>query len=388
MSTESNPHENVISMRNIIKEFKLTRFRNAEEIDMLKGNVALSFLKSGNYPKFEAYIKTIENKFNQTSFLNMGVYHLVKIKNFNYAEIIAKRTVDLYDSFKNNPSAKPKSFPLEDWNRFMQIAAYPYYESYAQVLHIKGDNNKALVYEEKAINGKEGMLESSTELYTALLAANLQTGKAYEVLQHAVRSGTATPKMKLLFKKLALERLGSEAKVNLFLDSVERNINELYKTEIAKKMIDNIEAPNFNLLDLNDKRISLASLKGKVVVLDFWATWCAPCLAAMPAMKEMEKRNPDVVFLFIATKETGSDPVKRVKMHVADNKFPINVLMDEPEKTSKQNFITASAYKVNGIPTKAVIDKKGKLRFITQGYQSHHELINELEAMISIANLK
>ena len=155
MDIEKNPQKNVTAMHKIIREFKLDNLRNADEIDMLKGNVALSFLKAGFYARFEAHINTIKNKFNQTSFLNMAVYDLVKMKVFDYAQTIAKKTIDLYDSYKNDPLARPKHFPLEDWNRFMKMAAYPYYESYAEVLHINGEDKKALFYEEKSHPGRD-----------------------------------------------------------------------------------------------------------------------------------------------------------------------------------------------------------------------------------------
>lgn len=384
ISKEKDPEKNVIAMRNIIKEFKLDSLQRIEEIDMLKGNVALSFLTAGQHAQFEVYIAKITNKFNQTSFLNMAVYNLIKIKNFAYAKAIAKKTVDLYESYKNNPLAKPEYFSLDDWNRFMQMAAYPYYESYAEVLHLNGENEKALFYEEKAIQSSQSMLPSSAELYTTLLAGNGQTDKAYERLLKAISAGNATKKMTELFKKLAITKIGSEAKVILFLDSIQRNIAQQYKTDVANQMIKNTEAPNFSLVNLNGNRISLASLKGKIVVLDFWATWCAPCIASMPAMKEMEARHADVVFLYVATQETGKHATEKVKTYVSANKFPSNVVMDEPIAPSMQNFIVASAYQVKAIPTKVVIDKEGRLRFTTNGYQSDQELINELEAMISI----
>ncbi|MES2651988.1 MAG: TlpA disulfide reductase family protein [Bacteroidota bacterium] len=378
MAKEKDPEKNVASMHSLIKEFRLDTFQNREDIDMLKGNVALSFLKAGDHPQFEAYIAKIKNKFNQTSFLNMAVYNLFKAKAFDYAEIIAKKTVDLYESYKDDPSAKPVNFLLEDWNRFMQMAAYPYYESYAAVLHEKGQNKKALFYEEKAIQGKENLMQSSNELYAALLVADGQVDTAYHLLLKMMSVGKASIKMNALFKKLVMQKLGDEAKATLFLDSIQQNIDQLYDIEITKKMIHDVEAPNFDLLDLNGKRLALNSLKGKIVVLDFWATWCAPCIASMPAMKKISELHPEVVFLFIATQETGEDPTARVKTYVKDNKFPLNVLMDEKKST------VASAYKVTGIPTKVVIDKNGKLRFTTNGYQSDAELIDELEAMITL----
>lgn len=385
MSATKDPLQNVIAMHSIIKDFKLDSLKNAEDIDVLKGQVALSYLNAGQFPQFETYINTIKNKFNQTSFLNMAAYNLIKTNKLAYAAVIAKQTIDLYESYKDDPLAKPINFEQADWNRFMQMAAYPYYESYATVLHLKGENKKALFYEEKAIHGKEDLMPSSIELYTALLVADGHSDKAYDLLLKMISLGKANIKMNVLFEKLTMQKFGNEAKAKLFLDSIQRNLNQLYSNELIKKMIVDVTAPDFSLLDLNGKRVTLADFKGKIVVLDFWATWCVPCIASMPAMKIIEKRHPEIVFLFIATQETDDGATLRVKTYVKTNQFPIKVLMDEPASADRKYFKTASAYKVTGIPTKVVIDQKGKLRFITTGYPSDNELMNELEAMISMA---
>ena len=68
-------------------------------------------------------------------------------------------------------------------------------------------------------------------------------------------------------------------------------------------------APNFTLLDASGKKVSLSSLRGKVVYLDFWATWCAPCLAEMPASLELRKKfaGRDVVFLYVSLDSQAAD---------------------------------------------------------------------------------
>src|SRR5690606_41666590 len=75
-------------------------------------------------------------------------------------------------------------------------------------------------------------------------------------------------------------------------------------------------APGFSLKDLDGKEVSLEDLKGKVVVLDFWATWCAPCIKSFPAMQmavDKYKEDPEVAFLFINTWERQEDPAAAVK---------------------------------------------------------------------------
>jgi len=385
MSKEKLPEKNINSMGRIIKDFKLDTIKNAEDIDVLKGQVALSFVKIGRLSECYAYINEMKNKFNQTSFLNMATYMLIKDKKWNEASVMAKKTVALYESYKDDPSSRPVSFPLKDWNRFMKMAAAPYYETYAEVLHMQGDDNQALLYQEKAMKDREmeELMQSSIELYAVLLEANGQVDKAYEMLLKMASLGKASINMSNQLKKLTIKKLG-EAQAVILLDSIQANISNKYKAELSKKMIDNVNAPDFSLMDLNGKRISLTDLSGKIVVLDFWATWCAPCIASMPAMKKISEKHPEVVFLFIATQESGSAADTRIRTYVKKNKFPLNVLIDPADGKNPKVFAVANSYKVKGIPAKMIIDRGGKLRFATEGYASDAELMNELEAMIAI----
>lgn len=78
------------------------------------------------------------------------------------------------------------------------------------------------------------------------------------------------------------------------------------------------EAPDFTLRDLRGKQISLDEYKGKIVVLDFWATWCLPCRQSLPELAELEKKYRDkgVVFLGLSI----DDPASYDNQYVADFK--------------------------------------------------------------------
>ena len=387
MDKEQDPEKNVAALSSIVKTFKLDTIKNTEEIDVLKGQVALSYLRVSNHPEFERFIHLIKNKFNQTSFLNMASEILRKDKsNMDYAEVLAKWTVDLYESYKDDPLARPATFLLEDWNRFMSMAAYPYYEAYAEILHTGGKDKLALFYEEKALKDKnmEDIMQSSIELYTELLALQGQEEKAYQMLLKNASVGKSSFGMKALLKSLTLKKMGSVKAFN-FLDSLERNASDRYKKELLTQMILNTDAPDFTMVDLEKKKVSLNQLKGKVVVLDFWATWCAPCIASMPAMQRISGLHPEVVFLFVVTREQGQNAALRVKSYIKKSGFPLNTLMDLASVQHPERFPVSDSYKITGIPTKVVIDGKGKMRFLTKGFKNDTELINELEAMISIA---
>lgn len=143
-------------------------------------------------------------------------------------------------------------------------------------------------------------------------------------------------------------------------------------------------APAFSLKDINGKEVKLSDYKGKIVVLDLWATWCVPCIASFPAMQVMVKKHPEVAFLFIAVEQKEKDPLPVVKRFIEKRNYPFTVLIDEPVEPNSLKYKITSAYKPDGIPAKYVIDKNGTLRFKTSGFDTDTELMNELEATFSI----
>lgn len=383
---EHDPEKGVLIMNRIIADNKLDAVKDAETIDMLKGTVALTFLRERRYDAYKKYMDGIQNKFNRTSYMNMGASMLVKEKiDTVMAEKIARETLDLYFSYKDDPAARPESMPEADWKRFMSFAQYPYYDTYAHTLFVNGKYRKALEYQEKAFDGppEEGM-SSSVERYARLLAKTGQQDKAYDLLVALTRKGKATADMNAQLKELYARKNGNTTGFEAYLDELQKGVQSALKESLKPKMQD-VEAPGFALRDLSGKKVSLSDFRGKVVVLDFWATWCMPCIASFPSMQKMVNRHPEVVFLFIATQEKKEGALQRVKSFIEKNKYSFHVLMDEPLADKPANYKVVSDYKPKGIPAKVVIDGKGRMRFMSTGFSSDSELINELEAMIDLA---
>lgn len=117
-------------------------------------------------------------------------------------------------------------------------------------------------------------------------------------------------------------------------------------------------APAFELVDLSGATVSLASLQGKVVLLDFWATWCGPCKAAMPAIQKIhdDYKDKGVAVLGINTWENKEDAAKQ---YVGKKGFTYPCLLKGDD--------LAKAYGMTGIPTLVVIGKDGKIVEIEVG---------------------
>ncbi|GAB4385815.1 MAG: hypothetical protein Kow0022_13090 [Phycisphaerales bacterium] len=136
-------------------------------------------------------------------------------------------------------------------------------------------------------------------------------------------------------------------------------------------------APAFSLRTLDDKTFTLADYKGKVVVLDFWATWCGPCVAGLPTVTKVTSEYADkgVVFTAVNLREAPD----HVRTFMADKKWNFNVAMDS-------DGAIANLYGVTGIPHSVIIDKTGVVRHVHVGFggaeQYEAQLRQELDQLL------
>lgn len=117
-------------------------------------------------------------------------------------------------------------------------------------------------------------------------------------------------------------------------------------------------APGFSLTDLKGQQLSLDQMKGKVVLLDFWATWCGPCRLSMPVLEQLQKEyGPKLALLAINLEE----PIEVVRGYVQKQNLHSTILLDSEGRVGR-------AYGSESIPMQVVIDKEGIIRHINFGY--------------------
>ena len=129
-------------------------------------------------------------------------------------------------------------------------------------------------------------------------------------------------------------------------------------------------APKFKLPDLNGQEVSLDQYKGKIVMIDFWATWCNPCQMTMPVIENLEKEYKDrLVVLAVNLQE----PRDLVSDYARKQALSSRILLDEEGSVG-------SLYGTDEIPVQFLLDKNGIVRYLRKGY--HPSMASELRAEI------
>ena len=133
------------------------------------------------------------------------------------------------------------------------------------------------------------------------------------------------------------------------------------------------QAPNFSLKDINGKEVSLSSFRGKIVVLNFWATWCAPCLRDMPSLESFHKKyGDDVQVLGIAVVSKSSDIPKQIKR--TGITYPV-LLGTKKTIAAYNNFYS--------IPQTFIINRSGEIEKQIDGSFDLNQLEKELKILLN-----
>lgn len=123
-------------------------------------------------------------------------------------------------------------------------------------------------------------------------------------------------------------------------------------------------APNFTLQSRDGQMVSLADLRGNVVMVNFWATWCGPCRQEMPHLEALHQRYQDLGFTLLGV--NVEEDASGADEFLAETPVSFQILFDPGNEVSQ-------LYDVVAMPSTVMIDRSGNMRFIHHGYQPGYE---------------
>ncbi len=138
---------------------------------------------------------------------------------------------------------------------------------------------------------------------------------------------------------------------------------------------------DFTLETVDGKTVNLSDYVGKnVVMIDFWATWCEPCLSAMPLLSDIYKRHKDQGFVILAVAMDGPDTVAEVRAYAQRQNLPFPVLLDQESRAVSLYNPRRSA------PFSVIIGRDGTIVSKHDGFQAGDEVQIEKEVVAALGH--
>jgi len=122
----------------------------------------------------------------------------------------------------------------------------------------------------------------------------------------------------------------------------------------------NFLAPDFSLQTIEGETIQLSGLRGNVVLVNLWATWCPPCRAEMPAIQKMYEEYKDDGFMVIAVNMTNQDEINSIQPFLQEYELTFPVPLDTSGEVAKY-------YNLRSLPSSYFIDRQGIIREVVIG---------------------
>ena len=267
-----------------------------------------------------------------------------------------------------------KRFSPREWKQQVFSRCDGFFYTHADILYHTGNPVKAMELLEIVKEPYQGKSSDCNDLYMKLLIANGYTQMVVPYIEASIQWDAATPDMLDVLRKAFLEKNPS-GDFDAYLNGLRADEFVAQKEEKLKKSLIKKEIEPFVLEDMQGNIVDMSQLKGKVIVLDFWATWCSPCKAALPGMQMAVnhfKNNPNVQFYFISTLEYDKNYKTTIPKFLKEMNYSLEVLYDNVNPATGKNDVIynkySKAFGVNGIPHKMIIDGDGYLRWSSGGY--------------------
>lgn len=357
-----------VAKEKLLLQMQAVTSDNDIRLDYCKSLVAEAYAEAGDIKKMTYWLNKIKDEKYRDSASLISVRILISAGKLSEAESILLPVLKKAE----NGEIEGKSGRL---NRYANSL-------YGTILYRKGEYQKSLSY----LKLSQDKPENGNEIYAQALArAGHPEAAIVEMKKVISQQVHRSDEFELIAKQLFMQVYGNDKLYRQMSDSAwvvqRRKIDE----KVAAGTIEQ-PAPDFTITNVKGETVSLKSLKGKTIVMDFWATWCQPCVRSLPAMQKLVEyyaKDTSVVFMFIHTAERSSTATEDAKKLLAFKQLKLEpyLYMDLKDETSDNNPLLTN-FGITALPTKLIIDKAGIIRFKDTGYIDEYEGVEEMKIAI------
>jgi thiol-disulfide isomerase/thioredoxin len=341
--------------------------KQAEQFDMLRSEIALTYFKADNKANGMTWLKrlrTAEGKIR--SGISIGSY-LLKQNEKTYAPVIESKLRPMVDSvsnaFRKDGSAK------NAYNSLMPV--------YIKCLLVMGKQDRIVYYLQPLYkaNGRQFPSDKTTRVLTKPEDYKLTDNLAYNYGMALAATGNSKEAIDVLARmyltgeevsdKILADIKDASSKIpggTAYFDHLTDSVRTYYKEKLT--------AFATYKKDSNGKNVDFNALKGHYVLLDFWGSWCRPCRASHPHLKELYAKYKDKGFEIVGIAsehaKTKEECIKLWKTAIAEDGLTwLQVINNE----NAEKFDAVKEYGVTAFPTKILLDKEGNVigRYVGNG---------------------
>jgi len=281
-----------------------------------------------------------------------------------------------------NEKLRPSYVVPSEWAEQQRISTGLLHFVNAAILSSdKSQTEKALQEFATAIEiGGEQTDKAAYDMYIATLVSAGKNSEALKVAKHAISHGAGTQGVLTNYRMLMKNNGADSIAIEKDIASMREDGSKVLVQRLSREML------NQGMIDgtfhtVDGKPLKISDWKGKVVVLDYWATWCGPCRKSFPSMQKLYEKyrnNPNVVFAIVNVWERTPDRTKVVTDFLSSNAsltFPVYIDKDDS---------VVAKFGVTGIPTKFFLGKDGRIQFKEVGLLPDEQFMEEASNKIDV----
>ena len=348
-------------------------------LDYMRGVILADYIQSEDFKGAYNYHLSLENLSLSTRPVFSSIQKLGKTteEDMHLLSSITESFVSkAREGIKEKNTGKPVLNSSKYWEEGKIYNLANALDASATISSLLGKKREALVISSESYQKSKGKNKQINYRYGNILNDLGNADSAKNIIEKSIASGIEIPEMEDLLKNIYISENGSDRGYENYFSKVKSRAMSDLKGKILDKMVMK-QAPSFMLLDTDGKEVKLSDFKSKIVILDFWATWCGPCIKSFPAMQKAMEKYENVKFLFVNSRETAENKLEAVTELMEEGSYPFHVLMDVKDEVF-------GSYEISFLPTKIIIDGNQKIRYESVGYLGETELLDELENLINI----